>query len=88
MWSIDNGQKIKTLPELHGQAEITAMDFDDSNTKFFTASTDGTIKIWDFSGHCYFSLELSQNNEILQVLTLKRRIIAVGASKYAMMQKI
>ena len=83
MWLIESGQKIKTLTELHGNAEVTCMEFDESNSKFYTGSTDGTIKIWDFNGHCYHILDAGdgQNAEIIQILPLKRRIAAVGWKK-------
>lgn len=83
MWQIENGQKFKTLTDLHGLSEVTCMEFDETNTKFYTASTDGIIKIWDFNGHCYHTLDANdgQSCEITQMLTLKRRIIAVGWKK-------
>ena len=85
MWLIENGQKIKTLTELHENAEVTCMEFDETNTKFFTGGTDGTIKIWDFNGHCYHVLDAANGGscEITQILAIKRRIISVGWSKYA-----
>lgn len=88
MWLIDNGQKIKTFTELHGAAEVTclSLDFDEMNTKFFTGATDGTIKIWDFNGHCYHTLDAGDGHscEITQILPLKRRVVSVGWSKYVL----
>ena len=45
MWLIESGQKIKTFTELHGQAEVTSLTFDETNTRIYTASTDGTVKV-------------------------------------------
>ena len=45
MWLIESGQKIKTFTELHGQAEVTRLTFDETNTRIYTASTDGTVKV-------------------------------------------
>jgi WD40 repeat protein len=83
IWYIENGQKLKTITELHGNAGVTCMEFDETNTKILTAGTDGTIKMWDFNGHCYHTLD-SNNGEIsdiTQILAIKRRIISVGASR-------
>ena len=80
---MDSCQKLKTLTELHGNAEVTCMEFDETNTKFLTGGTDGTIKIWDFNGHCYRTLDANNGGscEITQILGIKRRIITVGWSK-------
>ena len=46
MWLIESGQKVKSINELHGSnAELTSMEFDETNTKIYTASNDGTIKV-------------------------------------------
>ena len=59
------------------------MEFDESNTKILTGGTDGTIKMWDFNGHCYHTLDVGNGTscEITQILAIKRRIVSVGSSK-------
>lgn len=44
-WMIDTGQKVKTISETHGSAEITALAQDHSETRLFTGSTDGCVKV-------------------------------------------
>ncbi len=82
-WLIESGQKVKTFNDLHGPSELTNLTFDESNTRIFTAGADGSVKIWDFNGHCYHTLECNegQNCEITQVLPIKRRILAMGWKK-------
>lgn len=45
IWLIESGQKIKTFTNLHGNAELLTLDFDESYTRFYTGSADGTIKV-------------------------------------------
>jgi hypothetical protein len=45
IWLIESGQKVKTFNELHGTAETIALEFDESFTRMYTGSTDGTIKV-------------------------------------------
>ena len=45
VWMIDTGQKVKTLPQIHGEAEVTCMSQDTSETRIYTGSTDGTVKV-------------------------------------------
>ena len=47
MWLIETGQKMKSIGELNTSEgiELTTMEFDDTNNKMFTASTDGRIKV-------------------------------------------
>ena len=78
---IETGQKLKSFTEIHGNAEVTCMEFDDTNTKLLTGGTDGKIKIWDFNGYCYNTLDAGSSCEINQILPIKRRIISVGWSK-------
>ncbi|KAK2571481.1 WD repeat-containing protein 49 [Acropora cervicornis] len=62
MWMIETGQKVKQ---------------DSTETRLLTASADGTVKIWDFNGHCHHILMAGNGSpaEISQVLCLKRIII-------------
>ncbi|XP_053387026.1 WD repeat-containing protein 49-like isoform X3 [Mercenaria mercenaria] len=84
MWMIDTGQKVKQFNGCHGSAEVTCLTQDSTETRLLTASTDGTVKIWDFNGHCYHTLDCSggQPADIGQVLSLKRSVLAVGWAKY------
>ncbi len=46
MWLIESGQRTKSINETHGpNAELTCMEFDESNTRLYTAAADGTIKV-------------------------------------------
>ncbi|XP_043926673.1 WD repeat-containing protein 49 [Protopterus annectens] len=79
-WMIDTGQKIKQFTGCHGTFEITAMALDVSGTRLLTGSTDGTVKIWDFNGHCHHKLNVGRDQaaEISQILVLKRTVVVVG----------
>ncbi|KAM4693124.1 cilia- and flagella-associated protein 337 [Discoglossus pictus] len=79
-WMIDTGHKIKQFSGCHGNAEISAMALDVSETRLLTGSTDGTVKIWDFNGHCHHKLNAGRDKavEISQILVLKRTVLVVG----------
>ncbi|KAM4771123.1 cilia- and flagella-associated protein 337 [Rhinophrynus dorsalis] len=79
-WMIDTGQKIKQFSGCHGNAEISTMALDASETRLLTGSTDGIVKIWDFNGHCHHKLNAGRDQaaEISQILVLKRTILVVG----------
>ncbi len=84
MWLIESGQKIKSLSQIHGpNTELTCMELDEEFTKLYTAGNDGNVYISDLNGFCMNNLVTSegQNSEIAQILTLKRRVIAVGWKK-------
>ncbi|XP_076812547.1 cilia- and flagella-associated protein 337-like [Clavelina lepadiformis] len=83
VWMIDNGQKVKQFTNCHGKSEITTLELDHSRTRLFTGSTDGTIKVWDFNGHCHHSLNAGRDRpaDIAQVVMLKRSIVAIGWDK-------
>ena len=70
--------------KIHNKNVDLTYCFSELNTKFYTGGTDGNIKIWDFNGHCYYTLDASNGGscEITQILGIKRRIITVGWSKY------
>ncbi|XP_067024528.1 cilia- and flagella-associated protein 337-like isoform X2 [Acropora muricata] len=80
MWMIETGQKVKQFANAHGNSEITTLTQDSTETRLLTASADGTVKIWDFNGHCHHILMAGNGSpaEISQVLCLKRIIIVVG----------
>ncbi|XP_072474657.1 cilia- and flagella-associated protein 337 [Notamacropus eugenii] len=79
-WMIDTGQKIKQFTGCHGNVEISTMALDPSEKRLLTGSPDGAIKIWDFNGHCYHTLNVGQDRavDISQILVLKKTILAVG----------
>jgi WD40 repeat protein len=80
---VETGQKLKSFTDLHGNAEVTCMEFDETNTRLYTGGTDGKIKQWDFHGNCYHILDAGNgvSCEINQILPIKRRIVSVGWSK-------
>ena len=45
MWMIDTGQKVKQFNGSHGSAEVTCLAQDATETRLFTGSTDGTVKV-------------------------------------------
>ncbi|XP_063772261.1 WD repeat-containing protein 49 [Pseudophryne corroboree] len=79
-WMIDTGRKIKQFSGCHGNEEISTMALDANETRLLTGSTDGTVKIWDFNGHCHHKLNAGKDKaaEISQILVLKRAILVVG----------
>ncbi|XP_063297758.1 WD repeat-containing protein 49 [Pelobates fuscus] len=83
-WMMDTGQKIKQFSGCHGSAEISTMALNSSGTRLLTGSTDGTVKIWDFNGHCHHKLNAGRGlaAEISQILILKRTILVVGWERF------
>ncbi|KAJ7995352.1 hypothetical protein DPEC_G00243670 [Dallia pectoralis] len=79
-WLVDTGQKVKHFHRCHGDSEISAMALDGTQTRLFTAGTDGAVKIWDFNGHCHHRLNAGRDQavEISQILVLKRTVLVMG----------
>ncbi|XP_075998809.1 cilia- and flagella-associated protein 337-like [Genypterus blacodes] len=79
-WLADTGQKVKQFHSCHGNSEISAMALDGTQTRLFTAGSDGEVKVWDFNGRCLHRMNagLGQAVEISQVLLLKRSILVMG----------
>ncbi|KAL6478596.1 hypothetical protein MHYP_G00120290 [Metynnis hypsauchen] len=79
-WLMDTGQKVKQFHRCHGDAEISTMALDATQTRLFTAGTDGVVKVWDFNGHCHHSLNAGRGLavEIAQILVLKRTVLVLG----------
>ncbi|XP_074860475.1 cilia- and flagella-associated protein 337 [Carettochelys insculpta] len=79
-WLIDTGQKIKQFTGCHGKAEISTMTLDTTETRLLTGSTDGTVKIWDFNGHCHHKLNVGRDRavDISQIMVLQRTILVTG----------
>ncbi|XP_013414484.2 WD repeat-containing protein 49-like [Lingula anatina] len=84
VWMIDTGQKVKQFTNTHGTNEVTALALDQSETRLYTGSTDGTVKIWDFNGHCYHTLDCSEGHpaDIGQIIVLKRNVLVVGWARH------
>ncbi|ESO89700.1 hypothetical protein LOTGIDRAFT_124680, partial [Lottia gigantea] len=84
MWMIDTGQKVKQFNKVHGNSEVTCLAQDPSETRIYTGSTDGSVKVWDFNGHCYHVLECAggQPADLGQILILKRSVIVLGWTRY------
>lgn len=81
---IDTGQKIKQFTGCHGNAVISTMALDANETRLLTGSTDGTVKVWDFSGYCHHILYVGQEGavDISQILVLKKTILVTGWERY------
>ncbi|XP_023258746.1 WD repeat-containing protein 49 [Seriola lalandi dorsalis] len=79
-WQADTGQKVKQFHRCHGNAEISTMVLDGTQTRLFTAGTDGEVKVWDFNGRCLHRMNagLGRAVDISQVLLLKRSILVMG----------
>ncbi|KAL4646983.1 WD repeat-containing protein 49-like [Arapaima gigas] len=82
-WLTDTGQKVKQFTRCHGNAEITAMALDATQTRLFTGGTDGLVKVWDFNGHCHHKLDAGRTRavDISQILVLKRMLLVLGWSR-------
>ncbi|XP_061074254.1 WD repeat-containing protein 49-like [Conger conger] len=79
-WLMDTGQKVKQFTQCHGNAEISTMALDSSQTRLFTGGSDGSVKVWDFNGHCHHKLNAGRGQavEISQILILKRTVLVLG----------
>ncbi|KAA8593927.1 hypothetical protein FQN60_004761, partial [Etheostoma spectabile] len=79
-WLADTGQKVKQFHRCHGNAEISTMALDGTQTRLFTAGIDGEVKVWDFNGRCLHRMNagLGRAVEISQVLLLRRSILVMG----------
>uniref|UniRef100_A0A665W2R3 WD repeat domain 49 n=1 Tax=Echeneis naucrates TaxID=173247 RepID=A0A665W2R3_ECHNA len=79
-WQADTGQKVKQFNCCHGNAEISTMALDGTQTRLFTAGTDGEVKVWDFNGRCLHRMNagLGRTVDISQVLLLKSSILVMG----------
>ncbi|CAF0884842.1 unnamed protein product [Didymodactylos carnosus] len=82
-WSIEQGQKTKRFSERQGEADVTCIGFDEFGEKFYTGSSDGKIRVWNYNGRLIQTLDAGRGSacEISQIEALKRRIVAVGWSK-------
>ncbi|XP_040929431.1 WD repeat-containing protein 49-like isoform X2 [Betta splendens] len=79
-WLADTGQKVKQFRRCHGNAGISTMALDGTQTRLFTAGSDGEVKVWDFNGRCLHTMNagLGRAVAITQVLLLKRSILVMG----------
>uniref|UniRef100_A0A3P8TTE5 WD repeat domain 49 n=1 Tax=Amphiprion percula TaxID=161767 RepID=A0A3P8TTE5_AMPPE len=79
-WQADTGQKVKQFHRCHGNAEISTIALDGTQTRLFTAGADGEVKVWDFNGRCLHRMNagLGRAVDISQVLLLKRSIVVMG----------
>ncbi|XP_051813810.1 WD repeat-containing protein 49-like isoform X2 [Acanthochromis polyacanthus] len=79
-WQADTGQRVKQFHRCHGNAEISTIALDGTQTRLFTAGADGEVKVWDFNGRCLHRMNagLGRAVDISQVLLLKRSILVMG----------
>ena len=84
-WLIETGQKIKEFSRCHGNAEISTMTLDGTETRLFTGGMDGTVKVCVVRGvellgkkievQCYHILGYTQSSEALPILTVSPRLL-------------
>ena len=76
VWMVDTGQKVKQFANTH-TAEVTCLAQDPSETRLYTGSTDGTVKVslghikvifGKIENYLYFSIDL-QTRLILKPIT-------------------
>ena len=60
MWLLETGQKVKQFLNCHGNAEITTLGLDHSETRLFTGSSDGTVKVKIELSVCGFTILLKK----------------------------
>ncbi|XP_061637785.1 WD repeat-containing protein 49-like isoform X2 [Phyllopteryx taeniolatus] len=79
-WLADTGQKVKQIHHCHGNAEISTMALDGTQTRLFTVGTDGEVKVWDFNGRCLhrMNVALGKAAAISQVLLLRTNLLVMG----------
>ncbi|KAM9801345.1 cilia- and flagella-associated protein 337-like [Neosynchiropus ocellatus] len=79
-WLTDTGQKVRQIPRCHGNASISAMTLDHTQTRLFTAGSNGEVKLWNFRGHCLCRVNAASGrvSEISQILLLKRSVLVMG----------
>uniref|UniRef100_A0A3B3ZJ46 WD repeat domain 49 n=1 Tax=Periophthalmus magnuspinnatus TaxID=409849 RepID=A0A3B3ZJ46_9GOBI len=79
-WLPDTGQKVTQFHRCHGNTPISTMALDWTQTRLFTASADGEVKVWDFNGRCLHRMNAAQGRHvhITQVLPLRRSVLVFG----------
>lgn len=52
-WLVESGQRVKNIPNCHGDDEIQCLSQDNTYTRLYTGSTNGTVKVRpNVSGSC------------------------------------
>ncbi|XP_054649543.1 WD repeat-containing protein 49-like [Dunckerocampus dactyliophorus] len=79
-WLADTGQKVKQIHRCHGNAEISTMALDGTQTRLFTAGTNGEVKVWDFNGRCLHRMNAGLGKAVVisHILLLRRSILVMG----------
>ncbi|KAM9811354.1 cilia- and flagella-associated protein 337-like isoform 1-T2 [Syngnathus typhle] len=79
-WLADTGQKVKQIHRCHGNADISTMALDGTQTRLFTAGSDGEVKVWDFNGRCLhrMNVALGKSAAISQMLRLRTSLLVMG----------
>ncbi|KAK7882863.1 hypothetical protein WMY93_029037 [Mugilogobius chulae] len=79
-WLPDTGQKVTQFHRCHGNAPISTMALDGTQTRLFTAGADGEVKVWDLNGRCLHRMNAGQGRHvhITQVLPLRRSVLVMG----------
>ncbi|XP_063720460.1 WD repeat-containing protein 49-like isoform X2 [Symsagittifera roscoffensis] len=78
LWRIDSGKRSKKFTSLHNGMDISCMALRDDRTRFFTGSSDGTVKEWDVAGNIRrtFLVDVESNNSG----DTSRPVAALGAA--------
>lgn len=83
VWNVSTGEKSFMYNGVHGDLEITAMNFDKIGRRLVTASRDGIIRMWNFNnGQMLQQMQTTKKKEITQLIyvetTSDKLIISVG----------
>ncbi|KAJ4455380.1 putative Macrophage mannose receptor 1 [Paratrimastix pyriformis] len=73
VWDAPTGKFLVRFGGIHGRARPTAATFDTTERRLITGSSDGQVKIWNFSsGQCLRTIQLPNPFEISTLLCMEQ----------------
>ncbi|XP_075260159.1 cilia- and flagella-associated protein 337-like [Convolutriloba macropyga] len=77
LWRVDTGKRSKKFAALHNGMDISCMALNEERTRFFTGSSDGSIKEWDVAGNIRrtFLVDVEKEDN-----ASSKSVIALGAA--------
>eukprot|EP00057_Strongylocentrotus_purpuratus_P002746 XP_003725163.1 PREDICTED: WD repeat-containing protein on Y chromosome [Strongylocentrotus purpuratus] len=84
IWNVETGAKSFTIPEAHGNEEITCLTISTTGRKLYSGARNGTIKVWSFqNGHSIHECESVGDDEITGLISVgkKKGFLSVGWSR-------